>query len=158
MGFANGYIEEEKSRVPGAMTAMAAMASARARPDKARAGETVLLVEDDEEVRFLLYSILKADGYVVLEARDGEHALEVVGAHTGRIHLILTDVRMPRLGGRALVEALLPGHAGMKVMFMSGFSKEEYPDLEAHGVSVRFVQKPFMPKSLLRQIRKALDD
>jgi hypothetical protein len=65
---------------------------------------------------------------------------------------------MPRLGGRALVEALLPKHSGMKVMFMSGFSKEDYPELEDHGVSVRFVQKPFMPKSLLRQIRRVLDD
>lgn len=155
MGFADDFFNEANSDFRGAV---AAMTASRLKPDKSRGGETVLLVEDDEEIRFLLYSILKADGYVVLEARDGKHALEVAGAHTGRIHLILTDVRMPRLGGRGLVEALLSRHSGLKAMFMSGFSKEDYPELEAHGVPVRFVQKPFMPKSLLRQIRKVLDD
>ncbi|HLP39949.1 MAG TPA: PAS domain S-box protein [Fibrobacteria bacterium] len=120
-------------------------------------GETVLLVEDDEEVRFLLGSILKADGYAVLEARDGEHALELAAGHRGHLHLVLTDLHMPRLGGRGLAEELMPRHPGLKVLFMSGYSEEDFPPLDGGEGRVGFLQKPFMPKSLLRQIRRVLD-
>ncbi|HKP95653.1 MAG TPA: PAS domain S-box protein [Fibrobacteria bacterium] len=120
-------------------------------------GETILLVEDDDDVRFLLYSILKADGYSVLEAKDGEQALEVTASHREPIHLVLTDLQMPKLGGRGLVEKLLTAHPGMKAVFMSGFGREDFPDAQAHGLPVSFLEKPFMPKSLARQIRKVLD-
>jgi CheY-like chemotaxis protein len=127
-------------------------------PDGSGAGgETVLLVEDDEEVRFLLQSILKSDGYNVLEARDGERALEVAQAHRGPIHLILTDLHMPRMGGRRLAETLVPRHPGMKVMFMSGFTEEDFPVREGWEIPVSFLQKPFMPKSMLRQVRRVFD-
>ncbi|MDB5104539.1 MAG: Blue-light-activated protein [Fibrobacteres bacterium] len=127
-------------------------------PSDPKAGvETILLVEDDEDVRFLLYSILKADGYSVLEAKDGEHALEIAASHEGPINLVLTDLQMPKLGGRGLVEKLLPANPGMKAMFMSGFGREDFPDAQAHGLPVSFLEKPFMPKSLARQIRKVLD-
>jgi CheY-like chemotaxis protein len=119
--------------------------------------ETILLVEDDEDVRFLLSSILKAEGYSVLEAKDGELALEVAASHQGPINLVLTDLQMPRLGGRRLVETLLPANPGMKAMFMSGFGREDFPDAHAQGLPVSFLEKPFMPKSLVRQIRKVLD-
>jgi two-component system, cell cycle sensor histidine kinase and response regulator CckA len=119
--------------------------------------ETILLVEDDDDVRFLLYSILRADGYSVLEAKDGEHALEVTASHPGAINLVLTDLQMPKMGGRKLVERLLPANPGMKAMFMSGFGREDFPDAQAHGLPVSFLEKPFMPKSLARQIRKVLD-
>ena len=119
--------------------------------------ETILLVEDDEDVRFLLSSILKADGYTVLEAKDGEQALQTASSHQGPINLVLTDLQMPRLGGRRLVETLLPANPGMKAMFMSGFGREDFPDASAQGSSVTFLEKPFMPKSLVRQIRKVLD-
>jgi two-component system, cell cycle sensor histidine kinase and response regulator CckA len=129
-----------------------------AHPAEPRAGvETVLLVEDDEDVRFLLSSILKAEGYSVLEAKDGEQALQVTASHPGPINLVLTDLQMPRLGGRRLVETLLPANPGMKAMFMSGFGREDFPDSAAQGSSVTFLEKPFMPKSLVRQIRKVLD-
>ncbi len=133
-------------------------AATPAHPAEPRAGvETVLLVEDDEDVRFLLSSILKADGYSVLEAKDGEQALQVAASHQSPINLVLTDLQMPRLGGRRLVETLLPANPGMKAMFMSGFGREDFPDASAHGSSVTFLEKPFMPKSLVRQIRKVLD-
>jgi two-component system cell cycle sensor histidine kinase/response regulator CckA len=133
-------------------------AAVPAPPAEPRAGvETVLLVEDDEDVRFLLSSILRADGYSVLEAKDGEQALQVAASHQGPINLVLTDLQMPRLGGKRLVETLLPENPGMKAMFMSGFGREDFPDASAQGLSVTFLEKPFMPKSLARQIRKVLD-
>jgi two-component system cell cycle sensor histidine kinase/response regulator CckA len=134
-----------------------APAAAAPQPETAPGAETILLVEDDDDVRFLLYSILKADGYSVLEAKDGEQALEVAKAHPGAINLVLTDLQMPKLGGRRLVETLLPSHPAMKAMFMSGFGREDFPDAQAHGLPVSFLEKPFMPKSLARQIRKVLE-
>jgi two-component system cell cycle sensor histidine kinase/response regulator CckA len=137
---------------------VAAAPAAPAAPAEYKAGvETILLVEDDEDVRFLLYSILKTDGYSVLEAKDGEQALQVAASHPGPINLVLTDLQMPKLGGRRLVETLLPANPGMKAMFMSGFGREDFPDAQAHGLPVSFLEKPFMPKSLARQIRKVLD-
>lgn len=141
----------------------AAEAAARAESDPAAAsatggGETVLLVEDDEEVRFLLQSILKSDGYSVLEARDGETALRLAEAHAGPIHLILTDLHMPGMDGRRLAETLLSRHPGMKAMLMSGFPEEDVQQQEGGWeIPICFLQKPFMPKSMLRQIRKAFD-
>ena len=120
-------------------------------------GETILLVEDDDDVRFLLSSILKADGYSVMQAKDGEQALEVTASCAVPIQLVLTDLQMPKLGGRGLVERLLTAHPGMKAVFMSGFGQEDFPEALAHGLPVSFLEKPFMPKSLVRQIRKALD-
>ena len=120
-------------------------------------GETILLVEDDEEVRSLLCTILKSDGYAVLEAKDGEQALELAGAHQGGIHLTVTDLHMPKMGGRQLVEKLLSRSPGMKVLFMSGFSREDFPEPEGQALPVCFLEKPFMPKSLVRQIRRILD-
>lgn len=116
-------------------------------------GETILLVEDDDEVRFLLQSILKSDGYVVIEVGNAEQALEAVAAHAGPIHLVFTDLKMPGMDGRQLAETLLAHHPGMKVMFMSGLSQEDFP-ATWRDLPAAFLQKPFMPKSMLRQIRK----
>ncbi len=134
-----------------------AAAAPIAPPEMKSGGETILLVEDDDDVRFLLYSILKADGYSVLQAKDGEQALEVTAGSKESINLVLTDLQMPKLGGRRLVEKLLAVHPGMKAVFMSGFGREDFPDAQAHGLPVSFLEKPFMPKSLMRQIRKVLD-
>jgi len=137
---------------------LAASPSAPVTPVESKSGvETILLVEDDDDVRFLLYSILKADGYSVLEAKDGEQALQMAASHEGTINLVLTDLQMPKLGGRPLVEKLLPANPSMKAMFMSGFGREDFPDAQARGLPVSFLEKPFMPKSLVRQIRKVLD-
>lgn len=138
-----------------------AEASARPEPDTSMtavsgSGETILLVEDDEDVRFLLQSILKSDGYTVLEAWNGERALELAAAHAGSIHLILTDLHMPGMDGRRVAETLLSRHPGMKAMFMSGFPEEDF-QREDWEIPVSFLQKPFMPKSMLRQVRKVFD-
>jgi two-component system cell cycle sensor histidine kinase/response regulator CckA len=125
--------------------------------DHKHGGETVLLVEDEEDVRFLLSSILKTNGYSVIEAKDGRQALELASSHGGVINLVLTDLHMPKLGGLGLVEKLLAASPGMKAVFMSGFGREDFPDAQIQGLPVSFLEKPFMPKSLVRQIRKVLD-
>jgi PAS domain S-box-containing protein len=119
--------------------------------------ETVLLVEDAQAVREVNSRILVQRGYVVLEACDGQEALRVAGQHRGPIHLLLTDVVMPAMGGRQLVEQLSALHPEMKVLYVSG-----YPDdaVLRHGVregEVNFLQKPFSPLVLAQKVRDVLD-
>jgi CheY-like chemotaxis protein len=122
-----------------------------------RGSETVFLVEYEEAVREVSRRILVGGGYAVLEARDGNEALRVAGQHRGPIHLLLTDVVMPALGGRQLVEQLSSLHPEMKVLYVSS-----YPDdaVLRHGVregEVNFLQKPFSPSVLSRKVRDVLD-
>lgn len=123
----------------------------------ARGWETILLVEDEPSVRVLTREALRERGYRVLEACDGEEALRVARGHDGPIHLLLTDVIMPRLRGRALADQLQGARSGLKVLYISG-----YPDtaIAEHGVlgeDVSFLGKPFSPDALLRRVRQVLD-
>ena len=120
-------------------------------------GETVLLAEDEAAVRRLASRILRRHGYQVLEARDGLDALEVAAAHPGKIHALVTDVIMPRMGGGELAERLKEQHPDLRVLFMSG-----YPDDRAAGgseplLAAEFLQKPFQQESLLEKLRAGLD-
>jgi two-component system cell cycle sensor histidine kinase/response regulator CckA len=122
-----------------------------------RGSETVLLVEDAQAVREVNRRILVRGGYAVLEACDGQEALRVAGQHRGPIHLLLTDVVMPAMGGRQLAEHLSGLHPSMKVLYVSG-----YPDdaVVEHGIregEVHFLQKPFSPSVLTQKVRDVLD-
>ncbi len=122
-----------------------------------RGTETVLLVEDEDAVRALGRHVLHACGYRVLEARDGEEALRVADRQTGGIHLLVTDVVMPRLGGRALAERLAREQPGLRVLFCSGYTDDA---VVRHGVleaEVAFLQKPFTTAALARKVREVLD-
>ena len=119
--------------------------------------ETVLLVEDEDAVRSLTRIVLQGAGYHVLEASDGGEALAVAGRYEGTIHLLLTDVVMPVLGGRQLAERLLALHPEMKVLFQSGYMDDA---VVRHGVlqeKVHFLQKPFTPAALALKVREVLD-
>jgi CheY-like chemotaxis protein len=133
-------------------------ASARAAEGPLPTGtETILLAEDEEIVRLLARELLQRLGYVVLEARSGVAALEIAGRHKGPIHLLLTDVVMPRMSGRELAQALASGHPETRVLYMSGYTGEA---IVRHGVvepGVAFLQKPFTPGALARRIRKILE-
>jgi two-component system cell cycle sensor histidine kinase/response regulator CckA len=125
--------------------------------DSPRGSETVLLVEDESEVRRLVRWILENNGYTVLEAAGPGDALEIAARHTGALDLLLTDVVMPQMSGRVLADLLMPERPEMAVLFMSGYTANA---VVQHGVldsSKAYLQKPFTPDALARAIRRALD-
>jgi PAS domain S-box-containing protein len=122
-----------------------------------RGSETILLVEDDALVRALTRTLLKEAGYHVLEAESPEAALTLAEQHSAAIQLLLTDVVLPRMGGRQLADQLCAQRPGTKVLFMSGYTSDS---TLRHGVvdsAVDLLQKPFTRASLLRGIRGILD-
>jgi CheY-like chemotaxis protein len=119
--------------------------------------ETILLVEDDTNLRRLAQLALEAVGYTVLPARDGEDALQVVSSHQGNIDLLATDVVMPRMGGRALAAALQPRYPAMRVLFMSGYTDDAVIRNGILHADVAFLQKPYTPNSLRGKVRQAID-
>jgi CheY-like chemotaxis protein len=119
--------------------------------------ETILVAEDQSEVRALARMILGRHGYTVLEARSGAEALEIVREHATPIDLLLTDVIMPVMSGRELVTELERTHPHIRVLYASGYTDEA---IERHGMldpGLAFLQKPFTPKSLLAKVREVLD-
>jgi CheY-like chemotaxis protein len=126
-------------------------------PSSLRGNETVLLVEDEEQVRAAAHGILHRYGYQVLDASDGDEALRVFAGHSGTIDLVLSDVVMPRMGGPELAARLVAMRPGTKVLCMSGYTDEAVVGPEGLGSSVSFIQKPFEPKMLARKLREVLD-
>ena len=127
-------------------------------PQVQRGSETILLVEDEEAVRVLLQDILEVEGYTVLVAPNGHEALHACEQRGGPIHLLLTDVVMPGMSGRELVERLTQRCSAAKVLYMSGYTDDA---VVRHGVldeGVNFLQKPFTPDAVLRKVRETLDD
>jgi DNA-binding response OmpR family regulator len=119
--------------------------------------ETILLVEDSEPLRKLTKSFLESHGFRVLVAQDGEEALQLEGRHSGRIHLLLTDVVMPGMNGRALAERVLPRQSGMRVLYISGYTDSF---VARHGVleqGMVLLHKPFTEEVLIRKVREVLD-
>jgi DNA-binding NtrC family response regulator len=119
--------------------------------------ETVLVVEDDAGVRELIRQVLPKLGYTLLEAVHGQDALWVINHYPDPIHLVLTDVVMPGLSGKALAEQLSSSRPELKILFMSGYTDEA---IAHHGVlnpGVDFLQKPFTLMGLARKIRSVLD-
>lgn len=123
---------------------------------EAEGGETILLVEDETALRSLTRRVLNEDGYRVLEAPNGAVALRLAAAEVGEIDLVLTDVEMPTLGGRGMVEELRELSPGMNVIFMSGYSDNEL--LRRGGLHAEngFLRKPFSPAELRAAVRNAL--
>jgi PAS domain S-box-containing protein len=118
--------------------------------------ETILVVEDDEMVRALTCELLQEAGYTVLEARHGGDALDIAQRYHGPIHLLLTDVVMPEMGGRELAGRLAPRRAGMKVLYMSGYTSDA---IVHHGVldeREAFLPKPLTAAVLLAKVREVL--
>jgi CheY-like chemotaxis protein len=122
-----------------------------------RGSETILLVEDDALVRALTRTLLGQAGYQVLEAENAEAALALAARHSAVIHLLLTDVVLPRVGGRQLADQLCAQRPETKVLFRSGYTNDS---ILRHGVvdsAVELLQKPFTRVSLLRRIRSMFD-
>jgi len=126
-------------------------------PASPTGSETVLLVEDEPALRRLSRRVLAQFGYTVLEAPDGEEALNLAEAYEGPINLVLTDVVMPRLSGRDLAERVRASHPEARVLYMSGYTDDA---VVQHGVltqEVSLLRKPFTPYALAARIRDVLD-
>ena len=119
--------------------------------------ETVLLAEDEDAVRALVLQVLRHSGYTVLEARDGEEALAVGESHSGPIHLLLTDVVMPRLGGGRLARRFTRNRPETRVLFMSGFADSTLVRHDVVSGEADCLMKPFSPEVLARKVRETLD-
>ncbi|HEX5437615.1 MAG TPA: PAS domain S-box protein [Gemmatimonadaceae bacterium] len=123
-----------------------------------RGTETMLLVEDEEAVRTLARRVLEREGYSVLEARHGAHALQLALEPGCHIDLVVTDVVMPVMSGRELTEALAPTHPDLRVLYISGYTDDEIIRRGLLDPSMAFLQKPFTATDLLRAVRGALDE
>ncbi|MDB5311612.1 MAG: Histidine kinase [Gemmataceae bacterium] len=123
----------------------------------ARGTETVLLVEDEDALRSMVRVVLQQVGYTVLEASRGTIAIRLAGEHPGPVHLLITDVVMPEMGGRQLVERLARLRPDIKVLYLSGYTDDA---VVRHGVlqaDVAFLQKPFTMAALTNRVREVLD-
>jgi two-component system, cell cycle sensor histidine kinase and response regulator CckA len=122
-----------------------------------RGRETILVVEDDELVRGITVRSLRALGYRILLAEDGEDAMKVVERHAGDIDLVVTDVAMPRMGGPELAEKLTARNPNVKVLFVSGYSEQELSQRVVLASNRAFLDKPFTASMLARKLREMLD-
>ena len=126
-------------------------------PDASRGGtETILLVEDEESVRQLVRDTLDARGYHVLEAESGEAGLAVADGFKGTIDLVITDVVMPGISGRELVEQLAKSRPTTKVLYLSGYTEDAIVNDGSIEPGTAFLQKPFSLQSLSRKVREVL--
>ena len=119
--------------------------------------ETILVVEDNSQVRNLTRSLLRRQGYKVLAAENGKEGISMMDQHEGPVHLLLTDVIMPDMNGKQLFERISQTYSGVKVLFMSGYTDNV---IAHHGVidpGVQFIQKPFSMKGLAAKVRETLD-
>jgi PAS domain S-box-containing protein len=119
--------------------------------------ETILLVEDEEMVRLLLSEVLKRSGYRVLEARRGDEGLQIGERTREPIHLLVTDVIMPQMGGAELARRLASAHPETRVLFMSGYTDGALSHDEVFPEDAAFLQKPFTPDVLARKVREVLE-
>ncbi len=129
-----------------------------AAPAETRGVETILVAEDEDALRKIVRRTLEGAGYTVLTAADGQAAILAAAQHAGDIHLLVTDVVMPRMSGRKLAQELAKALPSLKVLYMSGYIDDT---IDLHGVvhaGMHFLAKPFAAADLTRKVRAVLDD
>ncbi|HYK39107.1 MAG TPA: ATP-binding protein, partial [Candidatus Eremiobacteraceae bacterium] len=147
-----------KIYLPRAISALTAARSVRRNTEMLRGTETIFVVEDSEPLRALTRDFLLASGYKVLEAANGEDALRLARAHEGEIDLLLTDVVMPKLGGKLLVDELLQFRPKTRVLFMSGYPNDGILQAGILTERVPLLEKPFTREILAERVRQMLDE
>jgi CheY-like chemotaxis protein len=127
-------------------------------PQKTERGtETILLVEDETNLRYLARQFLEKQGYKVIEAADGAVAMQIAVAHEGTIHLLLTDVIMPGMNGRELAQRISEIRPNVKVLYMSGYTENVIGHNGTLDAGVRLLQKPFNLRDLKDKVREIID-
>ena len=126
-------------------------------PIDLRGTETILLVEDETAIRELVRKVLNGYGYRVLEAADTSHAVALARNHAGAIHLLLSDIVMPGIGGPELAQQLVPLRPEIRVLYMSGFGNRLSTGFGALSPAVALLHKPFTPSGLARKVRESLN-
>lgn len=121
-----------------------------------RGSARILLVEDDTMVRALMRRVLEGCGYIVVEAADGEQALERVASDSTSIELLISDVIMPRMGGRAIAEKVRILRPHCKVLLVSGYTNDDVIRRDILAAEYAFLQKPFSPAGLAEKVRRVL--
>jgi CheY-like chemotaxis protein len=145
--------------LPRVADTMESLAQVAAPPesDAVRGTETVLVVEDEPNLLYLARQYLEKQGYRVLEAADGAAAMQIVVAHEGTIHLLLTDVIMPGMNGRELAQRILELRPQTKVLYMSGYTENVIGRNGTLDAGIRLLQKPFTLRDLKTIVREVLD-
>jgi two-component system, cell cycle sensor histidine kinase and response regulator CckA len=162
----HGHVSVESSVGKGSTFTLLFPTADRAQPTKSKAAEndavvhgsgTILVVEDEPAVRQLVRRVVKARGYVVLDAPDGVQALALMSKHEGPIDLLITDVVMPNMGGRELAERIRERDPRVKVIFMSGYTDDEVIRQGVSHAEQAFLQKPFSATGLAEKVREVLE-
>jgi CheY-like chemotaxis protein len=120
------------------------------------AGATVLLVEDDDQVRAFVRTLLKQDGYEVLEASSGAEGLALARSHGAAIHLLISDMLLPELSGYDLAHQVRLEFPNIPVLLMTGYVEGDIVERSVDELRAVFLDKPFQPAVLLRKVREAL--
>ncbi len=128
-----------------------------AQPVRTHGGETVLVVEDEDAMREVTRRILARKGHEVLVARSGPNAIEIVSGHPGQIHLLVTDVVMPKMLGKEVAERIKVLRPGIRVLFMSGYAQPVLASERTLDAGVVLIEKPFTEQGLLAKVREVLD-
>jgi CheY-like chemotaxis protein len=123
----------------------------------ARGVETVLVVEDEVAVRAIVKRLLRRQGYVVLEAENGEAALALSASYKATIHLVISDAVMPGMSGADVVTRLRMQRPELRVLIMSGYTDDEIVRRGIVSSAMPYIHKPFAPNDLSRAVREALD-
>jgi two-component system cell cycle sensor histidine kinase/response regulator CckA len=119
--------------------------------------ETILVVEDQPSLRDLVRKVLQQNGYSVIDARDGDEGVRFAIASTNPIHLVITDVVMPGLNARVMVDRIRNRWPAVRVLFMSGYHDDDVMLHKLANAEVDFLQKPFLPYELAEKVRLVLE-
>ncbi len=142
--------------LPVVSTPGASLSVVQPAAERARGSEMVLIVEDEPQVRRVAARVLRRAGYVVLEAARADEALELVERTAGPLQLLITDVVMPQMNGRALAEKVLARQPQLRVLYMSGYADSAIVEGGVLGAGVNYLQKPFTPDVLVSKVHDVL--
>jgi two-component system cell cycle sensor histidine kinase/response regulator CckA len=143
--------------LPHAMTSPTVQAPVEDAPPRSGSFETVLVCDDDDDVRELVAEVLRLRAYSILRARSGEHALEIAERHRGPIHLLVSDLAMPGLGGLELGARLRSRDPSLRILYISGFTDNVDQLSAPRDPSIHFLPKPFLPGDLTSAVSQILE-